>query len=90
MKDIPLSAQFGALVVLLILAAFFSLAETSMMALNRYRLKHLVKQGHRGARLAHALLAHTDRLLGVILLGNNLVNAAAATLVGLITIQLFG
>ena len=90
MKDIPLSAQFGALVVLLILAAFFSLAETSMMALNRYRLKHLVKQGHRGARLAHALLVHTDRLLGVILLGNNLVNAAAATLVGLITIQLFG
>jgi Mg2+/Co2+ transporter CorB len=90
MGDIPLSAQFGALIVLLILAAFFSLAETSMMALNRYRLKHLVKQGHRGARLAHALLAHTDRLLGVILLGNNLVNAAAATLVGLITIQLFG
>ncbi len=90
MGDIPLSAQFGALIVLLILAAFFSLAETSMMALNRYRLKHLVKQGHRGARLAHGLLEHTDRLLGVILLGNNLVNAAAATLVGLITIQLFG
>jgi len=90
MDDIPLSVQFGALVVLLILAAFFSIAETSMMALNRYRLKHMVKQGHRGAKLAHALLAHTDRLLGVILLGNNLVNAAAATLVGLITIQLFG
>ena len=47
MDDIPLSAQFGALIVLLILSAFFSLAETSMMALNRYRLKHLVKQGHR-------------------------------------------
>ena len=90
MNDIPLGVQFGALVVLLVLAAFFSIAETSMMALNRYRLKHLVKQGHRGAKLAHALLAHTDRLLGVILLGNNLVNAAAATLVGLITIQLFG
>jgi len=90
MDDIPLAVQFGALVFLLILAAFFSIAETSMMALNRYRLKHLVKQGHRGAKLAHALLAHTDRLLGVILLGNNLVNAAAATLVGLITIQLFG
>jgi len=90
MDDIPLSVQFGALAVLLILAAFFSIAETSMMALNRYRLKHLLKQEHRGAKLAHALLAHTDRLLGVILLGNNLVNAAAATLVGLITIQLFG
>jgi len=90
MDDIPLSAQFGALIVLLILSAFFSLAETSMMALNRYRLKHLVRLGNRGAKLTSTLLARTDRLLGVILLGNNLINAAAATLVGLITIQLFG
>lgn len=90
MDDIPLSAQLLALVVLLIISGFFSIAETSMMALNRYRLKHLVKLGHRGARLAHVLLSRTDRLLGVILLGNNLVNAAAATLVGLITIQFFG
>ncbi|MEK7361859.1 MAG: CNNM domain-containing protein, partial [Pseudomonadota bacterium] len=90
MDDISLSAQLLALVVLLIISGFFSIAETSMMALNRYRLKHLVKLGHRGARLAHVLLARTDRLLGVILLGNNLVNAAAATLVGLITIQFFG
>ncbi len=90
MDDIPLSAQLSALVVLLIISGFFSIAETSMMALNRYRLKHLVKLGHRGARLTLVLLARTDRLLGVILLGNNLVNAAAATLVGLITIQFFG
>ena len=90
MEGIPLSAQLLALVVLLIVSGFFSIAETSMMALNRYRLKHLVKQGHRGAKLAQVLLARTDRLLGVILLGNNLVNAAAATLVGLITIQFFG
>jgi len=90
MDDIPLSAQLLALVVLLIISGFFSIAETSMMALNRYRLKHLAKLGHRGARLAQVLLARTDRLLGVILLGNNLVNAAAATLVGLITIQFFG
>jgi len=90
MDEIPLSAQLLALVVLLIISGFFSIAETSMMALNRYRLKHLVKLGHRGAKLAQELLARTDRLLGVILLGNNLVNAAAATLVGLITIQFFG
>jgi len=90
MDGIPLSVQFGVLVVLLVLSAFFSIAETSMMALNRYRLKHLVKLGHRGAKLAHALLMRTDRLLGVILLGNNLVNAAAATLVGLMTIRFFG
>jgi Mg2+/Co2+ transporter CorB len=90
MDDVPLSAQFGTLIVLLILSAFFSLAETSMMALNRYRLKHLVKQGHRGARLAHALLARTDQLLGVILLGNTLVAAGAATLAAMIAHRLLG
>ena len=90
MDDIPLSWQFCALAVLLVVSAFFSLAETSMMALNRYRLKHLAGLGHGGAKRAAALLAQTHRLLGVILLGNNLVNAAAATLVSVITIQLFG
>ena len=60
------------------------------MSLNRYRLRHLVKQGHRGARLASALLAKTDKLLGVILLCNNFANAASATLVTLITVELFG
>lgn len=90
MDDIPLSAQFAALGVLLLLSAFFSIAETSMMALNRYRLKALVRMGHRGARITTELLAQTDRLLGVILLGNNLVNAAAAVLVSVITVRLFG
>jgi Mg2+/Co2+ transporter CorB len=87
---IPLSWQFGALAVLLVMSAFFSIAETSMMALNRYRLKHLVGQGHGGARRASALLAQTHRLLGVILLGNALINAGAATLTSVITIRLFG
>jgi Mg2+/Co2+ transporter CorB len=89
-EAIPIEWQFGALAVLLVISAFFSIAETSMMALNRYRLKHLVAQGHGGARRAAALLAQTHRLLGVILLGNNLVNAGAATLVSVIAIQLFG
>jgi Mg2+/Co2+ transporter CorB len=90
MDDISLSAQFIALGVLLLISAFFSLAETSMMALNRYRLKALARLGSRGAKLTAELLAHTDRLLGVILLGNNLVNAAAAVLVSVITVHLFG
>lgn len=90
MEDLPLYVLLGALAVLLILSAFFSLSETSMMAINRYRLKHLVKEGHRGARLTTHLLDNTDRLLGVILLGNNLLNAAAATLVTIITSTLFG
>jgi Mg2+/Co2+ transporter CorB len=90
LDDIPLSALLAALAVLLCLSAFFSLSETSMMSLNRYRLRHLVREGHRGARLASRLLARTDQLLGVILLGNNLVNAAAASLVTVIVVRLLG
>lgn len=78
------------LAVLLVVSGLFSIAETSMMALNRYRLKAMVRLGSRAAKKTSDLLSRTDRLLGIILLGNNLVNAAAATLVGLITIDLFG
>ncbi|HQR51042.1 MAG TPA: HlyC/CorC family transporter [Methylophilaceae bacterium] len=90
MDDIPLSWQFGALAALLLIAAFFSIAETSLMTLNRYRLRHLANSGHHGAKLATALLAKTDKLLGVILLGNNFANAGSATLVAIITVRLFG
>ncbi|PTR17043.1 HlyC/CorC family transporter [Nitrosospira sp. Nsp2] len=90
MEELPLYVLLTVLAVLLILSAFFSLSETSMMALNRYRLKHLAKEGHRGARLTSRLLENTDRLLGVILLGNNLLNAASATLVAVIVSVLFG
>ncbi|HSI25420.1 MAG TPA: CNNM domain-containing protein [Methylotenera sp.] len=90
MDNIPIAWQLGALVLLLLIAAFFSIAETSLMSLNRYRLRHLVKEGNRGARLASALLAKTDKLLGVILLCNNFANAASATLVTIITVELFG
>ncbi len=90
MIDLPLSTLSIALIVLLILSAFFSMSETSMMASNRFRLRHLAAQGHRGARLALSLLAQADKLLGVILLGNNLVNAGIATLISVITIELIG
>lgn len=60
------------------------------MSVNRYRLRHLAKEGNRGARLANALLSKTDKLLGVILLCNNFANAASATLVAVITVELFG
>jgi len=66
------------------------MAETSMMAVNRYRLRTQAKSGHRGAKLAEWLLSNTDKLLGVVLLGNNLINSASATLVAVITFQLFG
>lgn len=90
MDDIPLSILLVTLAVLLVASGFFSIAETSMMALNRYRLKHLVNRGNRGAKLTTQLLEKTDRLLGVILLGNNLLNAASATLVAVITVRLLG
>ena len=90
MENVPLSVQSLILVTLLALSGFFSMAETSMMAANRYRLRSAASLGSRGARLALTLLDQTDKLLGIILLCNNLVNAAAATLVSVITIQLFG
>ena len=90
MNDLSLGALLAILAVLLVLSGFFSMAETSMMALNRFRLKHLVSQGHRGARLTARLLAHTDRLLGVLLLGNNFINAAAAALVTVVAVRLLG
>jgi Mg2+/Co2+ transporter CorB len=76
--------------VLLLLSGVFSLAETAMMASNRYRLKHRAAGAERGAKLALSLLGRTDRLLGVILLGNNLINAASATLTAIIAERLFG
>jgi Mg2+/Co2+ transporter CorB len=90
MDDIPLKTLGLALVVLLAIAGFFSIAETAMMAVNRYRLKHRAHRGERGAKLALALLDKTDTLLGVILLGNTLVAAGAATLTAVITKRLFG
>jgi Mg2+/Co2+ transporter CorB len=90
MEGIPLAWQFGLLAVLLVVSGFFAMAETAMMALNRYRLRALVRLGNRGARIAQELLAKTDRLLAVILAGNTLVNAAITMLASVITIQLFG
>jgi Mg2+/Co2+ transporter CorB len=79
-SDIPLSLLFAALFFLVILSAFFSSSETGMMSLNRYRMRHLAKQGHGGAKRASHLLNRTDRLIGVILIGNNFVNIAAASI----------
>ena len=79
-----------ALVVLLVCSGFFSIAETSMMALNRYRLRHLVKEGSQAARLTSRLLENTDTLLGVVLLGNCLINAAVAVIVAEIARRLLG
>lgn len=88
--DIPPAALIGLLVVLLILSAFFSGSETALMSLNRYKLRHKARAGHRGAMLADKLLQRPERLIGLILLGNNAVNISASALVGVVSIQLGG
>jgi Mg2+/Co2+ transporter CorB len=87
---VPLRWLFLALVALLALSGFFSMSETCMMALNRYRLKHLVREGNRGAKLAATLLARTDELLAFILAGNTVINAATTILVAEVCRRLFG
>ena len=79
--DFPLSWLFWALVAMLACSGFFSGSETCMMALNRYRLKHLLREGSGGARLAAGLLERTDELLAFILAGNTCINAATTILV---------
>ena len=90
MSHPSLGALCGELAVLLIIAAFLSGSETALMRLNRYRLRHMAKAGHRGARLAERLLAQPDRLIGLILLLSTVVNVAAPMLVGFIALRLGG
>jgi Mg2+/Co2+ transporter CorB len=90
LNDVPLSTLFSLLGVLLLLSAFFSSTETAMMSINRYRLRHRARLGHRGARLAETLLQRPDRLIGLILLGNNFVNISASSLVTVIALRVGG
>ncbi|NGX15477.1 HlyC/CorC family transporter [Wenzhouxiangella sp. XN24] len=90
MSDVPLSTLFMLLGLLLVLSAFFSSTETALMSINRYRLRNRARQGQRSARLAEALLQRPDRLIGLILLGNNFVNIFASSLVTVIALRLGG
>ena len=89
MDEIPISWLIATLVALLLLSAFFSSAETALMALNRVRLKHKAKS-HRGARLAQQLLQKPDRLIGLILIGNNFVNILASAVTTVAAIRIAG
>ncbi len=90
MSSVPMWAHLLALAVLILLSAFFSISETAMMAINRLRLRHLVRAGNVAARRTQALLDRTDRLLSVILIGNNLANTAATALVAALSIYDLG
>lgn len=88
--DVPLGLLIGLLIVLLLLSAFFSSTETALMSLNRYRLRHEARSGRRSAKLAEQLLERPDRLIGLILLGNNAANLAAAALATMIALRVGG
>ena len=90
MDAISTSTLFIVLFFLLIISAYFSGSETAMMSLNRYRLKHLASKGHTGAKRAIQMLERPDRLIGLILIGNNLVNILASAIATIIGIRLFG
>ena len=90
MNEAPLGLLFSILAALIFVSGFFSGSETGMMALNRYRLKHLQKQNHRGSLRAGKLLERPDRLIGLILIGNNLVNVFASVIATIIAIRIWG
>jgi Mg2+/Co2+ transporter CorB len=90
MNDLHLLWLSAALVLLLLLSAFFSGSETALMTVNRYRLRHRAEHGHRGAQLALALLERPEKLIGLILLGNNFVNILASSLATVIALELWG
>ncbi|WNC69477.1 CNNM domain-containing protein [Thalassotalea nanhaiensis] len=90
MDNISTSMLFSILGLLVLLSAYFSSSETGMMSINRYRLRHLEQKKHKGAKRVSTLLARPDRLIGLILIGNNLVNIAASAIATIIGIRLFG
>lgn len=90
MDDISTGILFSLLILLLVISGYFSGSETGMMALNRYKLRHLANQGHRGAKRVEKLLSRPDRLIGLILIGNNLVNILASAIATILGMRLYG
>lgn len=90
MDDISTGLLFALLACLIVISGYFSGSETGMMALNRYRLKHLANNGHKGAKRVEKLLDRPDRLIGLILIGNNLVNILASAIATILGMRLYG
>ncbi len=90
LNDIPVGVLLGLIFFLILVSAFFSGSETGLISLNRYRLRHMAKDGHAGARRAHQLLKRPDHLIGLILLGNNFVNILASAIATLLAVRLLG
>ncbi|CAK2290025.1 HlyC/CorC family transporter [Vibrio crassostreae] len=90
MDDISTGILFALLACLIVISGYFSGSETGMMSLNRYRLKHLANTGHKGAKRVEKLLNRPDRLIGLILIGNNLVNILASAIATILGMRIYG
>jgi len=90
LDDISTSTLFIILFALIFISAYFSSSETGLMAINKYRLKHLKNEGHKGAARVSELMNQPDKTIGLILIGNNLVNIAAASIATIISIRFYG
>ncbi|WP_127958890.1 HlyC/CorC family transporter [Serratia microhaemolytica] len=90
MEHVSTGTLIFILVIMIVISAYFSASETSMMTLNRYRLRHLSQQGNRSARRAEKLLKNPERLISLVLIGNNLVNILASALGTIVGMRLYG
>ncbi|HBI10366.1 HlyC/CorC family transporter [Franconibacter pulveris] len=90
MEHISTTTLIVTLIVMVVVSAYFSGSETGMMTLNRYRLRHLAKQGNRAAKRVEKLLRKPDRLISLVLIGNNLVNILASSLATIVGMRLYG
>lgn len=89
-EDLPVSMLIAGLIGLVLLSGLFAAAETALLSLNRYRLRHLVRAGHTGARRADALLRKPDRFIGLVQLGNNFCDILASSAATLIALHVWG
>ena len=90
MSDISNEALAGILLLLIVLSGFFSSSETGLMAINRVRLQHQAEEGSKAAARILSLLDRPDRLIGLILIGNNFVNILASAIATVLAVRVFG
>lgn len=90
MEHVSTTTLIIILVCMIIASAYFSGTETSMMTINRYRLRHAAKQGNRSAKRVEKLLQSPDRLISLVLIGNNLINIVASALATIVGMRLYG
>ncbi|GAA0071624.1 hemolysin family protein [Clostridium sardiniense] len=90
MLDSSYTGQIVLLLVLLVLSAFFSMSETALMSLSKIRIRHMVEEGVKGAKLVEKLIEDPNKLLGAILIGNNIVNIGASAIATSLAVKVSG